>query len=413
MSKPPSTTYNDSISPGLAGALPSGLTYNIGGDVYDKTFGSIDRTYQPDVGITLAQPLLRNFWIDSIRQQIWVSRKNLKISELILRLRIMDVVNRTEQAYYDLIFSQENVRVQQAGVELANRLLSENKRRVEVGALAPLDEQQAASQAAQSRADLLGAIRLLQTQENILKGLITDNYREWNQQTIQPLDKLVAVPEKFDLQESWQKGMTQRPDLLEIRVEVERSDINLRYTRNQLFPQLDLIGTYGRSGFAVENTLTNNTARTYSDALDSIRQENYPRYSYGAVFSIPLSNRGPRNRYKISKAEKEQSQLMLKQIEETVLIQIDDSVKQAQTSYDRIDATKQARLYAESALSAEQKKLENGKSTSFVVLQLQRDLTTARSEEIRALADYNKALAQLSFNEGTVFERNHLSMEIR
>ena len=88
-------------------------------------------------------------------------------------------------------------------------------------------------------------------------------------------------------------------------------------------------------------------------------------------------------------------------------------MKLAQTDFQRVDATKQARLYAEAALDAEQKKLENGKSTSFVVLQLQRDLTQARSAEIRALADYNKALSQLAFNEGTVFERNHLALDLK
>jgi len=103
----------------------------------------------------------------------------------------------------------------------------------------------------------------------------------------------------------------------------------------------------------------------------------------------------------------------LKKLEQDIMIQIDDAVKLAQTSFERVDATKQARLYAEAALEAEQKKLENGKSTSFVVLQLQRDLTTARSQEIRALADYNQALAGLALNEGSVFERNHLTVNAK
>lgn len=410
-------TYNDSVEPGLSGALPTGLTYDIGGDLYNKTSGTVDTTYRPGIGITLAQPLLRNFWIDATRQQIWVNRKTLKISELGVRSRIMEIVNRTEQAYYDLIFAIENIVVQQSGLELAERLLAENKRRVEVGALAPLDEKQAESQAAGSRVDLLSARRELQVQENILKSLITDAYQEWHGQNIQPVEKLVAVPERFDLLESWEHGMTQRPDLLQSRVDIERRDIVLSYSRNQLFPQLDLIGSYGRNGFAGPTTFTNaggtnfNTAR-YSDALDTIRKEAYPQFSYGVLFSIPLSNRGPRTRYNISKAEKEQALLLLKQLEQSILVQIDDAIKLAQTSFERIDATKQARLYAEAALDAEQKKLENGKSTSFIVLQLQRDLTTARSQEIRALADYNKALAQLAFAEGTVFERNHLTLNV-
>lgn len=394
----------ESYDLGLTGDLPSGLTYDIGGSL-DRSSGNTIKgfQYRPDASINLTQPLLKNFWIDATRQAIWVNRKTLKISELAVDERIMDVVNRTEQAYYDLIFSIENVRVQEKGLELAERLLAENKRRVEVGALAPLDEKQAEAQAAGSRADLLSARQTLQAQENLLKGLMTVSYRDWYGVHIQPVEKLIALPERFNLFESWQKGLTLRPDLLQSRTDVERRDIILRYEKNQLFPQLDLIGSYGRNGLD----------RHFGAALEDIRDESNPSFSYGVMFSIPLSNRGPRNRYRATKAEKEQALLSLKKLEQDIMVQIQNAVELAQTSLERVDATKQARLYAEAALEAEQKKLENGKSTSFVVLQLQRDLTTARSEEIRALADYNKALAQLSFVEGTVFERNHLTVNVK
>ena len=414
---PGNETWNESLRPTLGGALPSGMTYNIGGDLANRTSGTSfgidtngmvvgrDRGFQfrPSVGIDLNQPLLKDFWIDSTRQQIWVNKKNLKISELGVRFQIMDVVRRVELAYFDLIFAIENVRVQEKALELANRLLAENKRRVEVGALAPLDEQQAGAQAAARSADVLSARRNLDAQQNVLKNLITDNYQEWHPIDIKPLEDLEAYPEKFDLMESWQKGMTQRPDLLSRRTELERSDIILRYQRNQLFPQLDLIGSYGRNGLD----------RHWGGALEDIRDETNPNFSYGVLFSIPLSNRGPRNRYQASKAEKESALLQLKKLEQEIMVQIDDAVKLAQSSFERVAATKQARIYAESALDAEGKKLENGKSTSFVVLQLQRDLTTARSEEIRALADYNKALTQLSFNQGATLERNRLNVNTR
>ena len=95
------------------------------------------------------------------------------------------------------------------------------------------------------------------------------------------------------------------------------------------------------------------------------------------------------------------------------MLQIEDTVRLAQTNFERVGATKEARQFAEAALQAEQTKLENGKSTSFFVLQLQRDLTGARTAEIQALADYNKALAQLALAEGSVFERNNLHLKIK
>ncbi|MBU6401278.1 MAG: TolC family protein, partial [Verrucomicrobia bacterium] len=98
---------------------------------------------------------------------------------------------------------------------------------------------------------------------------------------------------------------------------------------------------------------------------------------------------------------------------QNIMVQVDNDVTKAQSDFERVDATRQARLYAQDALDAEQKKLENGKSTSFIVLQLQSNLTSARSDEIRALADYNNDLAQLSLDEGTALEHAHVQLRLK
>src|SRR5439155_2748694 len=128
----------------------------------------------------------------------------------------MTTVTAVEEAYYNLLFAQENVKVQQKALELADRLLAENKKRVEVGALAPLDEKQAESQAAASRADLLAALGTEDTQQRVLKNLLSDNYELWKDVSIHSAGAMPApVAQKFDLQESWRRGLSQRPDLLQ------------------------------------------------------------------------------------------------------------------------------------------------------------------------------------------------------
>ena len=186
-------------------------------------------------------------------------------------------------------------------------------------------------------------------------------------------------------------------------IDLERLDIVLRYTYNQLFPELDLIGSYGFAG----------SGKEFSGALGQIGAGSGPNYSFGASVTIPLGNRAARGNYKITKEQKKLALLQLKKQEQGILVQIDDAVKQVQNAFERVDATRQARAYAETALDAEQKKLESGKSTSFQVLQFQRDLTARRSEEIRALADFNKALSQLYFLEGSILDRNHVRLEVK
>jgi outer membrane protein TolC len=131
------------------------------------------------------------------------------------------------------------------------------------------------------------------------------------------------------------------------------------------------------------------------------------------VVAVPLGNRAARENYRIGRAEEQQLVLQLKRLELDIMVQIGVALEQAKSALRQVESTRQAQRFAEIALEAEQKKLETGKSTSFIVLQLQRDLTAARTAELQALAEYNKALAQLALREGTALERHKLSVEIK
>ena len=399
---PASTTKADSFSAGIGGSLPtdSGMTYSLSGDAEQSEGSNFPRTTEGRVALSLTQPLLRNLWIDPIRYTIALSRNQLDSSEWGVHFRIMDIITRVETAYYDLIAARENVKVQEGALELAEQLLAENRKRVEVGALAPLDEKQAESQVAASRADLLSARNVVSIQQNVLKGLLSDDFSRWQHVMLEPSEPLVAVPESFDVQASWKNGITLRPDLEQARLAVDRLGITLKYQKNQLFPQLDLVGTFGRLGRSTE----------YSGFFGDIENSRGPFYSIRAEFSVPLGRREARNTYRAVRAQEEQAVLQLKQLEQGIMLQIDNAVKLAETDLQRVEATRERRLYAEQALDAERKKLENGKSTSFFVLQFQRDLTEARSAEIQALADYNKALSELAFSEGTTLQRHRMRL---
>jgi outer membrane protein TolC len=405
---PGSKSTSDIFNSSFGGLGLWGLNYSLSGRVtesYGTRPGPFD-TSSGTVGITLTQPLLKNFLIDPTRYNIAVAKNRLKVSELQLRQQIMNVLTSVEQAYYDLIFARENVKVQEQALQLADRLLAENKQRVSIGTMAKLDEKQAESQVAARQADLASAQRAFLTQQNVIKRLITARYRDLHDAQLQPAEALTAAPANLDLQESWRKGLTQRPDLLQARLDVERQGITVKYYKNQRLPELDLAGSYGHGA-------SGNDVREFSDAFGNFRQGDKPFYSVGATISIPLSNKAARRRYQQSKLAADQLLLQLKQLEETILVQIDDAVNQVRTSLDRVESTRMARIYAEAALEAEQKKLDSGKSTSFVVLQLQRDLTSARSEEIRALADYNRALAQLALNEGATLAQKNIQLEVK
>jgi len=390
---------DNSFKSDLGGLSPIGTSYDL--------FGSVDSAYVPypeqtagQVGVQVTQPLLKNFWIDSTRLSVSAAKNNIHYTEQGLRSQLITTVTAVENAFYELIYAREYLNVQQQALELALTQLRQDRQRVEVGSLAPLDVQQDEAQAAQSRANLISAQFTLAQDQNALKNLITDNYLGWHDTDLEPQGTLEAVQQLFDVQDSWSKGMASRPDLLQAKLTLEQQGIQLKYDRNQLFPQLDLTGSFGYNGGGVG----------YSDTFDQYTAANRPFYAYGAQVSVPLSNLKARSNYKTDKAVEQQYLLKLKQLEQTVMVDIDNAVKQAQSGWESVSATRQARIYAEAALDAEQKKYAVGKSTTFTVLQLQNNLTSARSQEIRSLANYNQFLANLAQVEGTTLERRHVDV---
>ena len=331
---PPSKSKIDSFGLGLGGTLPTdtGLQYDLtSGNSYQRPlFGA---EYSGNAGISLTQPLLRNLWIDSSRLAITVAKKDLKISELGLARDVMTVVTDVEKVYYELIAAQEGVKVQEKAVQLAEKLYEENRKRVEVGALAPLDEKQSASQLASRKADLLSAKQALATSENVIKKLISDDYASLHSIDVRPAEGLTAEPVVLSVEQSWKRGLSMRPDYLSAKQAVERQGIVVRYQKNQLYPSLNLIGGYSRAGRNI----------SYSEVRSDLSTGDSPTYSVGVSLSMPLSNRGPRNRYLAGQATYDQQVLTLKNQEQAILVTIDDSIKRAQSSYERVGFTNRPR----------------------------------------------------------------------
>jgi len=392
----------DTYTFGAGGLAPTGLQYDLTSSLdHSAIRGPLD--VNSSWTLNLRQPILRDFWIDAYRREILLDKKRLKISEWQLRDQLITTIALVETAYYTLIQSRENIKAQRAALDYANQLLRENKKRVEVGALAPLDEKQAEAEVASAVANLLVTEQNYAVAINNMKFLILQDFAAWTNVVLDPVETLVAMPSSPELPESWRRGLTMRPELQQLKLSMEAQDITIKYLKNQVWPQLDLRGSYGHAGID----------SSYTGAIDEELRDKNPHYSYGAVLSIPLGSRSARYSLKAARATSAQLLLQYKQLEQRIMVAIDDAIKLLQSRFQQVEAARQARLFAQDALAAEQKKYENGKSTSFLVLQAQRDLTNRRFEEIQALADYNKALTGLATAEGSTLERLNLGVNLQ
>lgn len=400
-------TDNDSYAASVGGATGlGGLRYEVGartGDADGMRDGNPFDTSTGSAGITLTQPLLKGFKSDGTRYQVEVARGQSEEARVQLEAKAQAVVAQVEETWYALVRAREGIRVQEDAVRLATQLYEDNRRKVQIGAMSVLDEKQAESQAASARADLSTTRRAYAEAQNQLKKLVFADHRTFREVELTAAGKLEAQPVQVNREVVGERALVDRPDLRQARLALERQGITVAHQRNQTLPALDLVGGYGVAASDEESR---------GDVLDRLESADEPYWSAGVTLTVPLGNRAAKSRHAQSLAGEEKLRLQLQQLEETALVEVDDAAAAVATGLERVQATREAREYAEQALQAEQRRLDSGKSTSFIVLQLQRDLTQARNSEILALVDYNLQLSALALAEGTMLERHDVTFAV-
>lgn len=389
-------TARESAGTSLGGSLPTGATWSVSArntntDVTER--GNSFNNENGFVGIEFRQPLLRNRAIDPNRLGIQLSDLALQDSESQLQNQLMNLVTNVEFAYYDLIAARDRLTIFQQSYDLADGLVKSHQKQVDAGRMAPLDVKQAEAAVASSDAALFAARNQVTEAEIALKLLMTTDFASWADLEISPTTEMQHELIELSRGESWERALTGRPDISQAKRELERSNIRLKFAKNQRYPSLDLSASYALSG----------TGR-------DIRNSDTPDYGFGVVFSVPLGNTEARAQHEQQKLRTQQSLIAFKSLEQRVMANVLSAINAVESSAERVQATIEAREFAEVALEAEETKRLNGKSTNFIVLQLQADLTQARLNETLAIVDYNRALATLALREASTLERHGIEV---
>lgn len=382
---------------------PTGTQFSLGSNLNnnENTFNNFHDEYSSFTGGTFVQPLLKNFGTDINLADIRIARKGEAAADAAFRFQVEQTITAVASAYYELIFRRDDLTVFQQSLQLAQRLLDDNRARVDLGTMSPLDVSQANAEVAARREEVLRAERAIRDQENVLKRLITSDVASWLDKEIIPTDHPPDNWNPPSVTSSIATGLENRADYQQALRQAEQQGLRVQFTQNQLLPQLDLRGSYGYAG------LGSSMGSTY----DRLSSTDAPQWTIGLTFSIPFGNHTERGQLEASKLKQEQLLLSLKNIEQTIIVQVDNAAGQASTNQQRVIAARVARVLAEESLKAEQEKLQAGASTSYTVLQLQRDLTEARSKELRAIADLQQSLAELSRVQGITLKENQITIE--
>ncbi|HYV05262.1 MAG TPA: TolC family protein, partial [Blastocatellia bacterium] len=392
--------------------------------VTSSTASLLTTNYNPTLTFNFTQPLMRNFAIDANRRSIQVAKKTLDLTDSQFRQRVIEIINSVQRAYWDLVYAIRNEGIARDSVELARTQLDNNRKMVEAGTLAPIELRSTEAQLETAKGNVIVALQGVTTAENALKILLLKDASDkmWSS-AIAPTDEPRSSQPTFDLDEATRLALKNRPELDQIKIQTEQKNIDIKYYQNQTKPQVDLYGNYGNQGLAgAPSTFVDSTGAVlgqrvlprfnggYFQSLNNLFSQDFKSYQVGVRLSFPWRNRTAEGNLGRSLAEARQLDARQRQVVETVQVDVRNALQAVVASAQRLEAAKAAELAANAQLNGEQERYRAGLSTNFVVLQRQTDLSVARGNTVRALTDYNKALADLQRVTGLTLVSNNVQV---
>jgi outer membrane protein len=433
-----SDIQNSTFVPGLPSLNAEQLTANVAYQQGFSTGASLDvffdnsrvdssnplQLYNPataaSVGVDLRQPLLRGFGPAVNRRYIRIAKNNRAVSSAVFQQQVITTVAGVVRLYWDLVSLREDVRVRQEGVVSAEQFVQDTRNQVNTGTAAEVDATRAAAELARRRRDLSVAQSLVAQQSTVLKDYLTRGKLEPDlEKALLVTTDALPPPATENLpavDDLVQTAFRSRPDVKQVQLQVENSELSLQGSKSALRPALDLVASAQNNGFAGNLLRSSNTIGTplltggYGDSLRQIVGNNFPDYGVGLQLTVPIRNRAARSDVIRDQVTVRQQQIRMRQLEKQVRLEVTNALLAVQQAKDTYEAMRDERIAQEQTLAAEKDRLDVGASTSYFVLQFQRDLAAAKSNEISSLAAYQKARAALARVSGQILSDYHVDL---
>lgn len=428
--------YNFGVSQGFLSGTTA--TMGLNNSIIDNN--SLRNDFNPvtsaNASLTISQHLLQGFGLAVNNRTIRIAKNNIQVADLVFKAQVQNTVANVVSLYWDLVAFNEDVQVKRQALALSQKLYNDNQKQVEIGTLAPIEIVRAQAEVASREQDLTTSETNVLQQETILKNAISRNGVASpiiGEVRIVPTDpiRMPAVEPVQPVQDLTARALDSRPELAQTRVQLDNSHIALKGTRNALLPTVDAFVDLRNRGQAgslstlpiIDPTTGQLIARPittvgggsfiggYGSVLSQIFGRHFPDYSAGFSLNIPLRNRAAQADYTTAELNLRQNELQFQRQINGVRVEVQNALIALQQARARFSAAEKNRALQEQTLDAEQKKYALGASTVFFVVQAQRDLASAESSRVAALAAYARARNQLDLSTGQTLETNNIQIE--
>jgi len=424
---------------GISGVLPALSTqYEIGFSgnrtKTDRSIATLREQWESALSFSIAQPLLRNLYWNEPWTEVKLSSQAYRQSLEDFRLALMDTIRGVEDAYWLLVASDDQERVAEKSLETARELLEQTDVQYEVGVVSRVEVVEAEAGVAAREVDLIRARNAYRSAQDVLiDRILGPKLSAGSQLEVEPTDR----PDDYlrydvDVPSASDRALARRPELAAFDRAIEQQEIALRFARNQMAPQLDLVASYGYQGLAgkpCDPTPTTAGGISFcppgtsvligqriddsfrSSVEDFFDHDGAVSWSVGGVVSIPLGNHAPRARRRQAEIELRKVRTQRVRLVQDIILEIRQAARDLRTAQENIEAAERRRLAAEEQFRAESIRLEQGESTPFDVLERERDLVEAESQKIDAFQVYRRSVAALERAQGTILERHNIVVD--
>jgi HAE1 family hydrophobic/amphiphilic exporter-1 len=436
------------------------LTFSNSRTNTSNSFNLINPFYSSNLSLQITQPLLRNRSIDSNRHAIRVQKKRLEQSDSDFRQQTIQIISQVQAAYWNLVFALRNQQNQLDSLNVARQNMRDIEAEISAGAKAPLDRAQVQTDIATREANLYIATQSVSTAENSLKQLMLKDPSspQWSAQ-LTPTDQPSFDLSPVSLSAALDDAHKNRPELRRLNLQKDINSVDIQFYQNQTLPQVDIQSTVAATGLAGTqvgtpagtlvplisgNPATNSSAfllaqiqalRTnaglpiatvpnvatsgvapyliggYGKDLTNLFGLGTRNMTVGVAISFPLHNKTAEANLAGARIQKEQLDASYRSQDQAIEMDVRNAAQSVDTAQKRVVASRAARESAEQQLAGEQKLYEVGRSTTFLLLQRQQELTAARTNELQAQTDYNKALADLQRATGSTLRVNNVTVD--
>ncbi len=371
----------------------------------NSRFSTINPALDSQIKFNLTQPLLKGFGTFNTKKDIYININEYKKSKHQLKDKLINLIYRVEEAYWNLVYAYQNLDAQKKALERARKLLKENQIKVKVGTAAPMDILEAKADVALYESNVIQAEKNIESAEDSLKKILNisdKNYR------IIPTDRPTIEKIKVNFNDFLLEALNNRPDIESARLDLKNYKIRVKYQKNQMLPDLQLTASYYTTGIGGDQLIIKQESifgpreiigvikKDVWETMKDVFSNLYKNYSIGLSLSIPLSFKKERAELMQAKINLKKSLYNLKNIENNILFEVKSAIKELEANYKLVEANRIRVELEKQKLEAEQKKLSVGLSTNFQVLTYQRQYADAQTNYLKSVIDYKMTISKIN-----------------